>query len=277
MTIYAICYIIKYIESRLDWGIGLAIFNLLTVVWAKGGGPMENGNKINLLHMQQYFEKKMDVVKIISDLELTENEFRSLGAKLKAMAFFSGSENDIEEFMLSVVVYNIYSLIYAESADDFDAAMWMVVNKSQYMERMRLQMYKDVFDIYGLQTFDITTPDLKNYCRQLTAIHAGIPNREKEQFFDLLEQHLDCEDRDDLYSEIYIDLPIRTRFIFGLMDAASRKQIFIKCRNMMKDVLSGEYTEEQLFERYAKMSKSTIRGCLAWNVSKKNSCAVAYM
>ncbi len=258
-------------------GSGWLFFNLLTVVWAKGGGPMEYGNKINLLHMQQYFENKMDSVKIISDLELTENEFRSLGAKLKAMAFFSGSENDIEDFMLSVVVYNIYSLIYAETADDFDAAMWMVVNKSQYMERMRLQMYKDVFHIYGLQTFDVATPDLKNYCKQLTAIHAGIPHQEKDQFFDLLEQHLDCEDGDDLYGEIYVNLPIRTRFIFGLMDAVSRKQIFIQCRNMMKDVLSGNYTEEQLFERYYKMPKSTIKGCLAWNIAKKNSCAVAYM
>ena len=238
---------------------------------------MENGNKINLLQMQQYFEKRMDSLKIISDLELTENEFRSLGAKLRALTFFSGSENDIEDYMLSVVVYNIYSLIYAETADDFDAAMWMVINKSQYMERMRLQMYKDVFHIYGLQTFDVTTPDLKNYCKQLTAIHAGIPNQEKNQFFELLEQHLDCKDSDDLYAEMYINLPIRTRFIFGLMDASSRKQIFVKYRNMMIDVLSDNYTKEQLFERYQKMSKSTIERCLTWSNAKKTSCAVAYV
>ena len=238
---------------------------------------MENGNKINLLQMQQYFEKRMDSLKIISDLELTENEFRSLGAKLRALTFFSGSENDIEDYMLSVVVYNIYSLIYAETADDFDAAMWMVINKSQYMERMRLQMYKDVFHIYGLQTFDVTTPDLKSYCKQLTAIHAGIPNQEKNQFFELLEQHLDCKDSDDLYAEMYINLPIRTRFIFGLMDASSRKQIFVKYRNMMIDVLSDNYTKEQLFEKYQKMSKSAIERCLTWSNSKKTNCAVAYV
>lgn len=258
-------------ELKIIWD------NLLTVVWAKGGEPMENGNKINLLQMQRYFENKMESLRVISDLELTENEFRSLGAKLKAMTFFSGSENDIEDYMLSVVVYNIYSLVYAETADDFDAAMWMVMNKSQYMERMRLQMYKDVFHIYGLLTFDVKTPDLKEYCKQLTAIHAGIPNQEKNQFFDLLEQHIDCDDGDELYAQMYINLPIRTRFIFGLMDASSRKQIFVKYRSMMIDVLSGDYTKEQLFERYRKMSRSTIERCLIWKDTKKTSCVMAYM
>ncbi len=258
-------------------GSGWLFFNLLTVVWAKGGGPMEYGNKINLLHMQQYFEQKMDSLKIISDLELTENEFRSLGAKLKTMAFFTGSENDIEDFMLSIVVYNIYSLIYAETAYDFDAAMWMVVNKSQYMERKRLQMYKDVFDIYGLQTCEVTATDLKEYCKQLTAIHAGIPAKEKNQFFDLLEQHMDCEDSDDLYSEIYVQLPVRTRFIFGLMESVSRKKILSKCRSMMQDVICEQYTKEQLYDKYTKMAKSNIDGCFAWKESKKDDCAVAYM
>ena len=72
------------------------------VIWAKGGGPMSDGNKINLLQMQKYFEGQMERIRTISDLELSENDFKSLGVKLRSLCFFTGSENDIEDFMLSI-------------------------------------------------------------------------------------------------------------------------------------------------------------------------------
>ena len=81
---------------------------------------MNNSGKINLLQMQKYFEGQMKSVRTISDLELSENDYRSLSTRLKSLCFFTGSENDIEDFMLSIVVHSAYSLIYGEVGKSFE-------------------------------------------------------------------------------------------------------------------------------------------------------------
>ena len=138
-----------------------------------------NGSKINLLQMQEYIEGQMDNIHTITDLELSENDYRSLSAKLKAFSFFSGSENDIEDYMISIVVFCTYTLIYGADMKDFGSALSILLNKSQHVERMRLRMYKDVFFTYGMNTFDIVEQDLRMYSQKITARHAGVPNKDK--------------------------------------------------------------------------------------------------
>jgi len=229
---------------------------------------MENSSKINLMHMQKYFEEQSERVRIISDLELSENDYKSLGTKLKSLTFFAGIMNDIEDYILSIVVYSTYSLIYDEELKDFESVIWLILNKSQYMERAHLRMYRDAFEIFGLESFGIDDKDLFSACKYLTARHAGVPNSEKQQYFEILNNHIDCE-IEQMYSEIYNELPVRTRFIFDLMDDISRNELLKDSRNLIRDVLNGERNRQMLFERYPNLSISLIDRCLMWDENNR--------
>ena len=230
---------------------------------------MNNSNKINLLQMQNFFEGQADRIRTISDLELSENDYRSLGLKLKSLCFFAGSENDIEDYMLSIVVYSTYSLIYGDEQNDFESIIWVILNRSQYMERMHVRMYKNAFDIYGSNNYGITEKDLSMYCQRLTAIHAGVPNSEKSNYFDLLSNYLDCNEVDEMYEAIYSKLPCRTKFIFDLMDEDTRKSIFLEDRILVNDVMDGILSHSELLKKYPEMSISLIDRCIMWNENNR--------
>ena len=229
---------------------------------------MEAGSKINLLQMQKYFEGQMDKIRIISDLELSENDYRSLGAKLKSLAFFTGNEGDIEEYMLSIVVYSTYSLIYGEKTNDFDTILWMILNKSQYKERMHMEMYRDVFFSYGLDTFNefrSDDEDLKLQCQRLTARHAGIPNAEKNECFDLISDNIESEDIYEKFWEIYYMLPDRSKFIIGLFGDEMHRAILEDMRDMIRDVMDGIMRRDEIINKYQRLSISLIDHCIMWN------------
>lgn len=226
---------------------------------------MSNCSKINLLQMQHYFEGQIDNIHTISDLELSENDYRSLGAKLSAFSFFSGSENDIEEYILSIVVYSTYTLIYGQNVDDFETVIRMLLKKSQYAERLRLIMYRDAFYNYGLNLFECDKTDLRKMCQEVTAIHAGIPNVDKNAFFELMSDCLEISEVDCLYDKIYEHLPKRTKFIFDFMREEVRRDLLFEMRTMVSEVVDGIYRRDELIARYKRLSISLIDRCIMWN------------
>ena len=229
---------------------------------------MNNGNKINLLQMQDYFEGQMENIHTLSDLELSENDYRSLSAKLKAFSFFAGSDNDLADYMISIVVYSTYTLIYGTDMKEFGAALSMLLSKGQYIEKMRLNMYKDVFFDYGLNTYDINDTDLRMYCQKITARHAGVPNSEKYEFYTLLSDYLECEDAQLLYKQVFEQLPKRTKFIMELMDEDMRRELLLHIKSMMNDVVDGIFVRDELLKRYPKLSVSLIDRCILWNENR---------
>ena len=229
---------------------------------------MSEGSKITLLQMQKYFEGQMRKIRIISDLELSENDYRSLGAKLKALRFFTGSESDIEDYMLSIVVYCTYTLIHGDETDNFDDIMWMILDNSQYKERMHLEMYRDVFFSYGLDTFSDymhDSVDLKLQCQMLTARHAGIPNSEKFEVFEMISDNLDCEDIFERYYDMYYTLPSRSKFIIGLFEDDMHEVILVSMRDLIRDVMDGIVHRDELIAKYPRLSISIIDHCIMWN------------
>jgi len=226
---------------------------------------MSDGNKINLLQMQKYFEGQMERIRTISDLELSENDFKSLGVKLRSLCFFTGSENDIDDFMLSIAVYSSYALIYGAVGSDFENIIWMVMNNSQYMERMHLSMLKNVYDSYGLNTFDVDDPDLMSAVRKLVALHAGIPNCDKNMYYDILSDYLSFRDVSTMLDEIYARLPERSRYIYGFMDKAERERMILDSRSLVNDVVDGLLDRNELVNKHSTLSLSLIDRCLMWN------------
>lgn len=232
---------------------------------------MSSSSKVNLLQMQKYFEEQVGRIRVISDLRLSENEYRSLGAKLKSLSFFAGSENDMENYMLSVIVYSTYSLIYGETGRSFEYIIWQVLNNNQYMERMYLRMYKDAFYTYGIRTFDIRDKDFLTRCQHMTARHAGVPDCDKSAYFDLLSNYLDYTELDTFYNKLYDELPERTRYIFGLMEEDGRRQVLLDTRSLVNQVMKGELSFDELITKHPDMEFNLIEDCILWNSNKKTA------
>lgn len=230
---------------------------------------MRSNSKVNLLQMQGYFEGQMDKIRVISDLKLSENEYRSLGVKLKSLSFFVGSENDIEDYMLSIVVYSAYSLIYGTVDTDFEEIFWSVIPENQYMKRMYLRMFKDVFYTYGISTYDVPRIDFLPRCRQLTARHAGVPDSEKSEYY-LALCNSSISNQERIYEELRDKLPKRTKYIFDMMDEVSRDKLLKDSRQLVRDVLDFDAisTHGALIDKYPELDLNLIVDCIMWGFDK---------
>ncbi|MBQ8317555.1 MAG: hypothetical protein IJX85_04395 [Lachnospiraceae bacterium] len=229
---------------------------------------MRSNSKVNLLQMQGYFEGQMDKIRVISDLKLSENEYRSLGVKLKSLSFFVGSENDIEDYMLSILVYSTYSLIYGAVDTDFEDIFWSVIPENQYMKRMYLRMYKDVFYTYGISTYDVPRIDFLPRCKYLTARHAGIPDCDKSEYYRILSNS--SSDEGHIYEEIRDKLPTRTRNILDMMDEVSRYKLLKDSKQLVQDVLDIDSlpTHSALIDKYPELDLNLIVDCIMWGFDK---------
>ncbi len=229
---------------------------------------MSSNSKVNLLQMQKYFEGQVDKIRVISDLKLSENEYRSLGVRLKSLSFFAGSEKDIEDYMLSILVYSTYSLIYGNIGASFEDIFWQVVPENQYMKRMYLRMYKDVFYTYGISTYDVPRIDFLPRCIQLTARHAGIPDCDKTIYYQILSNSSFSKEGHN-YEGIRDVLPPRTRYICDMMDEVSREKLLMESKLLVEDVLSMEATHNSaLIDKYPDLDLNLIVDCIMWGFDK---------
>lgn len=229
---------------------------------------MSYTSKVNLLQMQRYFEGQVDKIRVISDLKLSENEFRSLGVRLKSLSFFDGSEKDIEDYMLSILVYCTYSLIYGDIGTGFEDVFWQVVPQNQYMKRMYLRMYKDVFYSYGLSIYDVPRIDFLPRCIQLTARHAGIPDEDKAIYYQILSNS-SFSSAGHIYKEIRDVVPPRSRYILDMMDETSREKLLRESKQLVDDVLSMKQTHNSAFiDKYPDLDLNLIVDCIMWGFDK---------
>ena len=230
---------------------------------------MSNSNKINLMQMQSYFERQMPSVRLISDLKLSENDFRSLSAKLKSLCFFNGSETDIEEYMLSVVVHSTYCMIYGDERDWYDSILGVLINNSPHLERTYLRMFVDVFHVYGIDTFGLDNGDLMTQCLRLVARHVGVPDVEKYEFYDVISECLECNDVDYISEKIFGDEPHRAKYLVSLLDEEMRKRMILDARMLVSEVIDGIKTRDELLKAYPGLSISFIDSCIMWNEANK--------
>ncbi|MBQ9934522.1 MAG: hypothetical protein IJO70_01635 [Lachnospiraceae bacterium] len=229
---------------------------------------MSYTNKVNLLQMQEYFEGQVDKIRVISDLKLSENEYKSLGVRLKSLSFFAGSEKDIEDYMLSILVYSTYSLIYGNIGTSFEDIFWQVVPKNQYMKRMYLRMYKDVFYSYGISIYDVPRIDFLPRCIQLTARHAGVPDSEKAIYYQILSGST-YNEQGHMYEELRDVLPPRTRYIFDMMDEVSREKLLKDSKLLVDDVLNMDMTHNSaLIDKYPDLDLNLIVDCIMWGFDR---------
>jgi hypothetical protein len=122
-----------------------------------------SGQKFDLSQMKDYFESQVSGIRLISDMTLSESDFKSLGAKLKSAFSFTDRKDGIEEIMICYLVYWVYALIYwDENTGIHDELTDYCANLPQYRLRHHFQMLLDTFEDYGLFNFNYRSENIPN-------------------------------------------------------------------------------------------------------------------
>lgn len=224
--------------------------------------------RFDLHETQMQYEQAIRHVKTISDLELSENDYRRLGVKLKSLFAFAKSSNFADDFMLCLVIYWTYAHIYRDER-------YMKLNEdlmqsfqelSQYSQRHHLKMFLECFHDFGLNSYQIATGDLEKDCRRITARHAGIPYDEQGIVFDLISRYLSFEG-EALLRAIQPMLPKKTRHVFGCMDRRMQCEVVYELQSLLLALEAGS-SQEAVLEKFPELSRHLILNCVDWHANQ---------
>lgn len=225
-----------------------------------------SGQKFDLSQMKDYFESQIPGIRLISDLALSETDFKSLGAKLKSAFSFKDSKDGVEEIIICYLVYWVYALIYwDEETGIHDVLTDYCAELPQYKIRHHFQMLIDTFADYGIDDFGYEASSVEELCSMLIARHAGIPNDEKYQVFELIDDYRNQNvSVDTMIADIYANLPYKSQYIFSLLDSRSRQDMIWEIRTIMAEVSSQVYSRDEMLQKYPHTSVSLIDYCFYW-------------
>ncbi len=231
----------------------------------------ETGQKFDLPQMKAYFEEMIPQIRLISDLTLSESDFKSLGSKLKSAFDFTGKKEEIDEIMLCYLVYWVYALLYwDEESGIHDELTDYCAGLPQYQLRHHFEMLLDVFADYNIDKFGYQNSNIEELILMIIARHAGIPNDEKYQVFELIDDYRNQDvSVETMVNYIYANLPYKSRYIFSMLDDRSRQDIIWEIRFLMADVCSKVYDREGLIKKYPNTSISLIDYCIFWQEGKQ--------
>ncbi|MCM1157307.1 MAG: hypothetical protein NC300_02270 [Bacteroidales bacterium] len=229
-----------------------------------------SGQKFDLPQMKDYFENQIPNIRVISDMTLSETDFKSLGAKLKSAFSFTNQKDGMEDIMLCYLVYWVYALIYwNEETGIHDELTDFCAKLPQYQLRHHFQLLLDIFADYNIDDFGYQSDSVEELCSILIARHAGIPNDEKYQVFELIDDYRNQNvSVDTMVADIYAHLPYKSRYIFSLLDNGSRQEMIWEIRTIMAEICSGSCNREQMLLKYPRISVSLIDYCFYWQEGK---------
>lgn len=232
--------------------------------------------KFNLHEMQMYLEEKIHDVRTICDLELSENDYRRLGIKLKSLFAFANNRNFAEDFMLCIAVYWTYDFIYwNEKYARFDTELIQMYEElSQYTQRYQLMMLKECFHDFGLNSYQVDSGNLMQDCFRIIVRHAGIPKEETVAVLDLIDRYI-SEDSDVIIHTVQPFLPRKTAHIFSYMDEAMQLEVLDELKELLTAVEESDQDEISLCQRFPASSLLLIRETVRWQKCRElRKCSV---
>lgn len=229
-----------------------------------------SGQKFDLPQMKEYFEKQIPNIRLLSDLTLSEADFKSLGIRLKSAFSFTDQKDGIEDIMICYLVYWVYALIYwDEDVGIHDELTDFCADLPQHQIRHHFGMLLDTFADYNIEKFGYYDECVEELCSRLIARHAGIPNDEKYQVFEIIDDYRNQNvSVDTMMADIYAHLPYKSRYIFSLLDEKSRQAVIWEIRTIMAEICSQVYTRNELLYKYPSTSVSLIDYCFYWQEGK---------
>lgn len=225
-----------------------------------------SGQKFDLPQMKAYFEENIPNVRLLSDLTLSESDFKSLGTKLKSAFAFTDKKDGIEDIMICYLVYWVYALIYwDEETGIHDELTDYCAELPQHRLRHHFEMLADVFADYNIESFGYQIDNIEELMLVLIARHAGIPNDEKYKVFEIIDDYRNQNvSVDRMVKDIYSQLPYKSRYIFSMLDEKSRQDVIWEIRTIMAEVSAGTSVKEELLKKYPELSVSLIDYCIFW-------------
>lgn len=224
--------------------------------------------RFDLHEMQMYFEQEIQNVRTLSDLELSENDYRRLGIKLKSLFAFANNSNFADDFMLCIAVYWTYNFIYwDEKYAKFNSELFQMFEElSQYTQRHQLDMFLECFHDFGLNGYQIDTGDLMKNCELTVVRHSGIPIDEQLTMFELLERYATV-DSDIAYQAVAPFLPKKTRHIMSYMDKQMKEAVIEELQKLLQTTVHI-HSKKELLSEFPDMSVSLISHCIFWRESQ---------
>lgn len=131
------------------------------------------GKRLN--EIQDYFEKELYNVNKIADIPLTYEDYLYLDAKMKILFEVGANSRMIIEYKPCVVVYWVFSMIYAEDKDKVTRTFDQL---PQYLKKTYISLCLDVFGEHGLMKYRKKNQDITAEVRALIAIQAGLEQPE---------------------------------------------------------------------------------------------------
>lgn len=232
--------------------------------------------KFDLHEMQLYLEDKIQNVRTICDLELSENDYRRLGIKLKSLFAFATNSNFAENFMLCIAVYWTYDFIYwDEKYAKFDSELVQMYRElSQYSQRYRLMMFRECFHDFGLNGYQVQSDNLMQDCCRMVARHAGIPVDEAPVVFELVERYL-MEDNDVVLHTIQPFLPKKMSRICSYMDESMKLEVIEELRQLIMAADDTDADYDAMSGQFPHTSDLLIRQVISWQKSRNlRKCSI---
>ncbi len=236
----------------------------------KGGVFMaQAGQKFDLEQMQDYFEVQAGKLRCIGDYQLSESDYKSLGAKLKTLMIQEANFDWLHEFILPITIYATYSYIYVNPDGTNDLSFCEVQSKlSQYQMRMHLRNMLECIHDCGFFDYGYKKYDLETACRMTVARNAGIPNDEKYQIFELISSFSGVMEFDAYIEEVGQRLPTKTKRIFAILDQESRREVAYQIRELMAECKNNRNREDVL-AKFPHLSVSLIDYCMFWSENQR--------
>ena len=222
-------------------------------------------SRMSLLDIQNYFVEQMKGLHIISDLLLSEDDYRYLAAKVKMLFKFSNDNNVVDDYKLSIIVYWVYSMIYWDKENlgelEMDA---LFEGLPQYKKKYYMDVCMETFDEYEIYNYQVNYGDVSLYAKALIARHAGIPLEEQDRTFDVIGKYLECNLVAEMVESIMMELPERTQTIFCCFDDKSKQKVILDLRNLMIVCMKGKESKEELMKQYPYIAGNVIQGMRQW-------------
>ena len=220
---------------------------------------------LSLDEIQKRLMKQVSSIVVLSDLALTEEDYKYLSTKVKMLFKFANDSNVVDDYKLAIVVYWVFSMVYwdkehlgtLEMEASFDGL-------PPYKKKYYRDICMEAFDEYGIYRYHVGYKDALLRYRGIIARHAGIPREERGKVFYLLSQYQECNLVAEMVESIMMVLPDRTQTIFCCFDDHTKQKVIMNLRNLMISCQTERFSEEDLLEQHHYTSRELIRDMLKW-------------
>ena len=141
-------------------------------------GYLFEGKRLD--EIQTYLETQMNQVECIADIPITKEDYQYLEIKVQKIIESPESSRLLVEYKPSIVVYWVFTLIYAE--DDTKRVTEYFNKLPQYLQRTYLHLCLDVFGEHGFMRYRKLPLDIRKEVRSLLAIQARLSEELVEQW-----------------------------------------------------------------------------------------------